>query len=318
MYGNTLALKKTLQSKHLFVGCLHEVSTSHGNTTNLLSHLKHNHPKEYNEVKPSKKAKEGDSSQLSIHSSLARSTMISTTSTERKKLTRAVARCIAKDMLPLNIVDKPGFRGMVGMLNPRYQLPHKDHFSRYAIPALYAEVHDQVHEDLQKEMKFFSATTDMWSSCTIDPYLSFTIHYISSSWELISYCLQVHFMPEQHAGENLELALTSTLQEWDLDEKQLVSITTDNGSNIKLACTLLGWSRVSCFGHNLDLAIRKSLDDQRVDRVVRLCRKIVATFSSSWKRTKALQEALQQQGLRVRKLRADVATRWGSTIFMLK
>ena len=51
----------------------------------------------------------------------------------------------------------------------------------------------------------------------------------------------------------------------DLDKKQLVSITTDNGSNIKLARTLLGWNRVSCFGH---LAIRKSLDDQRVDRVV--------------------------------------------------
>lgn len=44
----------------------------------------------------------------------------------------------------------------------------------------------------------------------------------------------------------------------------------------------------------------------------------MAMFSSSWKRTKALQEALQQQGLPVRKLRADVATRWGSTIFMLK
>ena len=101
-------------------------------------------------------------------------------------------------------------------------------------------MHDQVLEDLQKEMKFFSATTDMWSSCTIDPYLSLTIHYISSSWELVSYCLQVHFMPEQHTGEKLELALTSTLQEWDLDKKQIVNITTDNGSNIKLVCTLLG------------------------------------------------------------------------------
>ena len=56
---------------------------------------------------------------------------------------------------------------MVGMLNPRYQLPHRDHFNRNAIPALYAEVHDQVHEDLQKEIKFHSATTDMWSSCTM-------------------------------------------------------------------------------------------------------------------------------------------------------
>ena len=36
------------------------------------------------------------------------------------------------------------------------------------------------------------------------------------------------------------------------------------GSHIRLACTLLGWKRISCFGHNLDLADRKGLDDQRI------------------------------------------------------
>ena len=68
----------------------------------------------------------------------------------------------------------------------------------------------------------------------------------------------------------------------------------------------------------MDLAARKGLDDQRITRVLRLCCQIVAVFSSSWKCTKELQEVLEQKGIPVKKLRADVSTRWGSTIFMIK
>ena len=53
--------------------------------------------------------------------------------------------------------------------------------------------------------------------------------------------------------------MSSTLQEWNLDEQKLVAITTDSGSNIKLACTLLKWNRLSCFGHNLDLTVNKGV-----------------------------------------------------------
>ena len=37
---------------------------------------------------------------------------------------------------------------MIKQLNPRYQLPHKDYFSCDAIPALYAEVYDQMEKKL--------------------------------------------------------------------------------------------------------------------------------------------------------------------------
>ena len=55
-------------------------------------------------------------------------------------------------------------------------------------------------------------------------------------------------------------------------------ITTDSSANIKLACELLGWQKLSCFGHNLDLAVNKSLNDGRVHvyTVLGKCRRIVA------------------------------------------
>ena len=46
-------------------------------------------------------------------------------------------------------------------------------------------------------------------------------------------------MHESHTGNNLQDVLSSTLQEWNLDDSRQVVITTDNTSNVKLVCQLL-------------------------------------------------------------------------------
>ena len=40
-------------------------------------------------------------------------------------------------------VDKPA---MIQALNSRYQLPHKDYFSRVAIPSLYENTREQISQ----------------------------------------------------------------------------------------------------------------------------------------------------------------------------
>ena len=120
-------------------------------------------------------------------------------------------------------------------------------------------------------------------------------------------------MPEDHKD-----AFSTSLTEWGLDSTKLIAITTDNGSNIKLACELLTWMRVSCFGRNLDLAINKGLSDSRIDQVIGLSRKVVSSFSYSWKRQKELREAQRQKNLLEKKLKGDVVTRWGSKVEMMQ
>ena len=43
--------------------------------------------------------------------------------------------------------------------------------------------------------EIFSSTTDMWSSSIMEPYMSFSVHFINDEWILQSRCLQTLFVP---------------------------------------------------------------------------------------------------------------------------
>ena len=62
----------------------------------------------------------------------------------------------------------------------------------------------------------------------------------------------------------------------------------------------------------------KALGDERVSRVLRVCRQVAAKFSQSWKKNRDLVSAQHERQLPVHKLKADTPTRWGSSLSMLQ
>ena len=87
-------------------------------------------------------------------------------------------------------------------------------------------------------------------------------------------------MPQDHDANNLADVMTETLANWSLNPVDQVCLTTHNRSNI--VCTTssyLGWNHLSCFGHNLHLAVMK--DEVRVVRAFGVCRKLVKLFAHS-------------------------------------
>lgn len=177
-------------------------------------------------------------------------------SKRHKDITKAVTNFLAKDMMPLSTVENVGFRKMMSVIDPRYELPGRKYFSRTAIPALYGEVRDRVEEQL-KSVSYFATTADLWSSRTSEPYLSLTVHFIDKYWNLVSLCLQTVYFPEDHTGEAIAAGLSDALASWGLSEDRQVCITTDSGTNIIKAAELNGWTRLQCFGHRLNSAIGK-------------------------------------------------------------
>ena len=124
----------------------------------------------------------------------------------------------------------------------------------------------------------------MWSSITGEPYLLYTVHCISHEWQLETKCLQTLYFPDDHNAVNIAETLQDTLEQWCFEPRNQTCITTDNGSNIPCAVqSHLVWPYLTCFGHNLHLAIGNSIkDDSRVQRALGVCRKTVTAFSHSW------------------------------------
>ena len=177
-----------------------------------------------------------------------------------KELTDAITYFIAKDALPIYTVEKPRFKQLLSSLDPRYEVPSRSCFSMTALPTLNASTRDKEKQELS-EVQHFSATTDLWFSIRMQPYISYTIHFIHDEWKLQNRCLQTHFLPDDHTGENLVEVMEATLEAWELNAANQVCLTTDNGTNFNHAAELFGWTRLSCFGHNLHLAIANAPKD---------------------------------------------------------
>ena len=167
--------------------CRCTVSAKNGNTSNLFSHLKNNHPKLYSTVKEAslgaqnstKAATEKNPTQSSIAEMLTQSQKYNRKSRKWRSLTDSVTYFLAKDMLPLYSVEKEGFKRLVASFDERYELPSRKYFSRTAMPALYNRTREAVALEVQGA-EFFSATTDLWSSEGVRPYMSYTVHYIDN------------------------------------------------------------------------------------------------------------------------------------------
>ncbi len=95
--------------------CLKTVATKRGNTTNLKSHLKHNHPTQFFNLGTTTAAGagEGSSRQLSVTDAFSRQCKYKRDSAKWRTLTDSVTRYIAKEMQPLNTVEKPAFKNML-------------------------------------------------------------------------------------------------------------------------------------------------------------------------------------------------------------
>jgi len=298
-----------------------------GNTSNLMTHLKEHHVELYTEALSAQNSSRQDSQsssssqpppdQPSITDAIEASKKFNVKSPRALELNRAVAYFIAKDELPFYTVEKPGFRALVAKLNPRYELPGRKYFVERQFPQLYNEVKDKTVLPKLAQATHFAVTTDLWTSNSNSPFMSFTVHFIDPKWHLQSLCLDTVAIFQDHTGKNIAEAFQDVLANWGLDISHVVATTTDNGSNFVAAFSVLQCEWLSCFGHNLNLAVMKAVNIDRVQQAVKKCHSLIEVFSRSWKKTRDLRRKQEELGLPQHKLIADVSTRWGSTYDMV-
>lgn len=295
-----------------------------GNTTNLSMHLLRRHGiasterKTSTSVVPEAAAAAVPKASSETASSLANifTQKFGQNSPRAKAITASIARFICKDMRPYSVVENPGFREMIQTLEPRYNLPSRPYFSEKCIPALYEKVKMDVQLSLSQAERV-AITTDGWTSCSTQGYVTITSHHIDREWNMKSFVLQTRVLNEAHTGKNIGALLRDACSEWSISDKN-PALVTDNARNMLVAGVEAQFTpHITCFAHTLNLASQKGLGVSNASRLLGRVRRIVSFFHRSPTACNVLRDKQKLLDLPQHKLTQDVLTRWNSSYEML-
>ena len=289
----------------------------------MIVHLQYNHRPEFLKVK----AKANHAAQLRSASSDRQPTItealhhlqpLPQNSKRWKALTNSICYCIGKDMLPFSTVNNVGFRKMLYTFEPRYVLPDRKAFSHHYIPEIYEKERLRIANAMKQGVKYFSVTTDGWTSRANHSYITHTIHYVDELWNLQSHLLDTVEITTEHTAINLADELQESFARWNLSDECLVAVTTDNARNIVNAVEVLSWQHFGCFAHTLQLGVKKSMEIPQVSKALARARRVVSHFHHSSKSYYILKQKQIDLHTDQLNLIQDVTTRWNSSYYMVE
>ena len=170
-------------------------------------------------------------------------------------------------------------------------------------------------------------TTDIWSSSYNNTaFLGITMHYINSDWKLKSCILDFIPIEGSHSSRLILSKITNLLQEFNLNDR-IISLTTDNGSNM-LACGRelaneleacfcnLTFSHKRCAAHIINLAVKAGM--KHLDASIIKLRKFVIKIRNSQVLIDDLKSIYRIKNKKFLMPIQDVDTRWNATYQMIE
>jgi len=296
-------------------------------TSALNNHLQYKHPDEHKAVKlnvkkplPAAVASDDDveQKQPTLAEFTAKRKTWAIDSAEATRVHQAIGRMIAIDVQPYSVVEDIGFKGVVGILEPRYVLPSRKYFSTKVIPEMYETTKARVQAEVDNA-KSVCLTADTWTAQnTTQSFFSLTAHWITDDFKRKLAVLQCQLFEGSHTGIRLANALTEMLSSWNIEHGKVHVVLRDSGANMVKAMRDADLTHVSCFAHTLQLSLHDAiLSQQSVATLMRDSRKLVGHFKHSSSATSRLHDIQREIGLPVHQLLQDVTTRWNSSYIML-
>jgi hypothetical protein len=140
------------------------------------------------------------------------------------KFQDSLLRWIVSTYQPLSTVEDVTFRALCRSLNQNVE-----HVSRSSLTRNIAEKAAIIKIKLVDYIKNqnFAITTDAWTSVANQSYCAYTLHFIDSDWILRTITLDCKHHQGQSKAENTVSDITSVLEDYSLDKKNLVCVVTD-------------------------------------------------------------------------------------------
>lgn len=105
---------------------------------------------------------------------------------------------------------------------------------------------------------YIALTTDMWKNKGLMHFMAITGHYLDENFEYVSLVLGFRKFLGRHLSSRLKRFISHELEKCKINQK-IVAATTDNGADIKKACSSL-FTRLSCLCHDLNLVVKSILN----------------------------------------------------------
>lgn len=212
------------------------------------------------------------------------------------------------------MVEDKEFQKLLQMLNPGYKLPSRKTVSESLIPQQYNIIREKLLTQISQE-KMICLTTDCWTSINNQSFMATTAHFFIDDLQLQSICIGCDEFDDRHTSQNLSTRLLKQIEEWSIGGK-IVAIVSDNAPNITRAIRDCNYHGIGCFAHSVNLVVQNAT--KNISTVLSKVKNIVEYFKRSSSALVRLNDTQKQMGMRVLKLKQDVATRWNSTYDMLK
>lgn len=340
--------------------CLRDVKYS-GNTTNLSSHLKKNHPKIYSDISgltkqskintplkveifdqpgtstaavnlpatstasvftdtPENRSQEKLSLISPIAEAFSKSRLYAEGGLRYSKIVDCLLYLICKDKRPFYMLEGEGFRRLMKELAPSFKVPSPKYIKKQ-LDLKYQSVSNNMKQRIA-DAPHVSFSMDTWTETMAEKsFFGITCHFLEGS-NIISVDLSLVQLSSNHTAELLEQTMLQVFKEWNIDTKKIVSITTDNGSNMVAAVkSSFEPQHVPCFAHTLNLVTETAVSHEKIEPIIKKVRGVVKYIKNSVIMSDKLRKAQMDNNVpegKMRKMILDVKTRWNSTYYMVE
>ena len=238
--------------------CSDELSF-HRSTTSLKYHLRAKHifaNTDANTETRSSRARQATLAECSTAGSVNKTTTT--------KLTNAIAKWVAIDCRPINIVEDKGLRDIIQIASgdSSYKTP-----SRGTIVTRIHELYGSEKATKVEQMarsSFIALTGDHWTSVSYHNYIGITAHLMDDNWQLHSFALGVVKTEERHLAEACARQFLDVAKEWGITDR-VITIGTDSARNMVAAASSLPFEHMPCVAHIIQRTITVSLRDSGFD-----------------------------------------------------
>ncbi|XP_029052819.2 zinc finger BED domain-containing protein 6-like [Osmia bicornis bicornis] len=236
-----------------------------------------------------------------------------------RRRTKVLSYFICKAMMPLSIVENKAFQRFVKDLDPAYKCPSRDTLKTEIIDQ-YNSLSQNLKEKL-KNRQNLTITLNVWSNTSqTNKFLGITVHYVDNS-NLESIVLDFIKIPpsqikKSNIVEGVENTLKTYLQNWSIEDNQIVAVITDNAVNISIETKNY---YISCFAQTVE-SIAVNLIN-KTENFFKIIRSNVKRAIEDSKLSNALRKMLDKRAIRrdcQKTLVLDNPEKWNSTLHMVE